>query len=330
MASHLREVERVPVLEHARRVAAAHAREVLRERGGVPDAVRIVGRAGGAAPGALVDVAVGGAVLDVRDVQAEVDRRVLGGVPAALQLQLVDVGLHVAVAERRARHQLAFRARGADDAHHRKVVREVDRGGAALERGGAQVGVGAVGAVLARRGVGRVGVGLEPQGGAGLPGQVQAQRAQRRLDDEPVAAHGDVLEAGAAANRRVWVREVEGLAIEFGPRHRAVGPAADRRAEVEPRRQVAALGVHDVLRERVVQRAGERVRRLPLQRQLAVGALALDAVDRVVDVLRHLVQVGRARAVGDVLRAGRARLRDPPQVVSAPGTCASRWWRAWL
>ncbi|MET3930138.1 hypothetical protein ABIE51_002025 [Lysobacter sp. OAE881] len=46
-----------------------------------------------------------------------------------------------------------------------------------------------------------------------------------------------------------------------------------------------------------------------------IRALALHAVDAVVEVLRDRIDVGRARAVGDVFRTRRARLRDRAPVV---------------
>ena len=69
----------------------------------------------------------------------------------------------------------------------------------------------------------------------------------------------------------------------------------------------------------VVERRDHVIHRRELQRQLAVGALALDAVDAVAEILRHRVGVGRIGTVGDVLRAGRAGLRDRAPVVLVTG-----------
>ena len=78
-------------------------------------------------------------------------------------------------------------------------------------------------------------------------------------------------------------------------------------------------GLDLVLGVGVVERRGERVDRRALQGELAVGALALDAVDAVAEVLRHRIGVGRIGTVGDVLRARRARLRNRAPVVLVAG-----------
>src|SRR3546814_8767155 len=86
----------------------------------------------------------------------------------------------------------------------------------------------------------------------------------------------------------------ECLRIEYRSRNRPVGPRAARVIMVEPDAHVAVAYFDGVLRERIFQRRGQRVRGANLQDRLAVDPLAVDVVEIVGTVLRHFVNVGRA------------------------------------
>src|SRR5690606_35708874 len=105
------------------------------------------------------------------------------------------------------------------------------------------------------------------------------------------------------------------LGIDDRRRDRAVGPDAVAFAVVEPYRQLAALLLDLVLDVGVVQRGGDAVARRPLHRQLAVGALAVHAVDGIAGVLRTRVDAVGAGTVLDPVVVGLARLRQPVPTV---------------
>ena len=273
------------------------------------DAVVVVRRGADAAPGVALHEAEGGAVLDIGVGRAEVQAGVVAELVPALDLGLLDLGLVVGVVEHRTRHQCLRRlhlrhARRKRDGHHREVTAEVGGGVAAHERRHAEHAGRTPRAVGARLGRGVVVVERQVEGVADFPVDVEAERL----------VLVDVGQAHAA-HRHVAVGRIDDLLVDDRRGHRAVGPGGDRRAEVEPHRQLVALLLDLVLGVGVVQRRGDVVGRRPLQSQLAVGALALHAVDAVVEVLRDRVDVGRTRAVGDVLRARRTRLRNRAPVV---------------
>ena len=84
------------------------------------------------------------------------------------------------------------------------------------------------------------------------------------------------------------------------------------------------LRVHLVFGVGVVERRRERVDRLELERQLAIGALALDAVEAVAQVLRHRIDVGRrsGRLVMFCERRAPGADRAPVVLVAAERTPA--------
>src|SRR3546814_6398017 len=94
---------------------------------------------------------------------------------------------------------------------------------------------------------------------------------------------------------------------------------------VEPGGQLVPARLDLVLGVGVVERRGDPVGRRPLQGGLAVGALALHAVDRVDQVLRDRVDVAGAGRIGRV--GGRIRIRQRALATGAgvPHTATRRF-----
>ena len=313
--------------ELAEGVAAARELvEVAADVVGDPEAVGIVRRAvAEAAPVVALGEVVGGPVLDLGGRHAEIQARIIGEVEAAAHLGLLDFRLHVAVAEGRAGHHHLVgpdrgHARRQQHRQHREVAAEVHVGDAAREGGRPDHVVGSVRAVRARLRAGAVVVELEVERVGHFPGHVEAQRlvlVARRVER---AGHRQVaparFEAGRADVGRVARRPLLGgrveaarvLGVAGGGRDRAVGPRGFRGRLVEPGGQLVPARLDLVLGVGVVERRGDPVGRRPLQGGLAVGALALHAVDPVDQVLRDRIDVARAGRVGRV--GGRFRVRQ--------------------
>ena len=134
-----------------------------------------------------------------------------------------------------------------------------------------------------------------------------------------VAANRLVLAARRRLRRRI--RQILGLAraeplgVEVRARDRAVGPRARRVVVVVPDADAVIANVDRVARIGIVERRGQGVGRLELEDRLPVDALALAVDDVVARVLRHLIDVGRARAIGDVGGARVAWLRERTPIV---------------
>ncbi len=314
-AAHAVEVEREEIVEQIRIAAAGDLIEVLADRIGAPHVVREhrrVERDVGA-PGVVLHGRERGTVLHLRQRDAEVQARVVGEIEVAAQLCLLDVHLHVAVAERRAGDRILRRvdgalARGQPHADHREVLPEVTRGIAAHEACNTEHGVGAIRAVGAGFSARIVVIELEAETLGGLPLEVEAHRLVLVLAGELGAAH-----------RQVAVGAGDQLGVHERACHRTVAPAAGRGTEVEPHRQLVALGLDLVLGVGVIERRSQRVHRTPLQGELTVGAFALDAVDAVAEVLRHRIDVGCIGTVGDAFGARLPRLRNRAPVVLVAG-----------
>ena len=266
---------------------------------------RVVGRRGGAAPGVALLGREGRAVVHFGRGQAELQVGRFHHVQLAAYLGLGHFALHVTVLEYRTGHLLrGAGVVGADDRQDREVLAEVGRGVTAAEAGGAQGVARAERAVRLRDGGRLVHVEVQAQAVGHFPRGVEAEGIVLRLGGEVGAAHGDVA-----------VRGRNQFLVDQRCGDRTVGPAAGRRAEVEPGRQVAAAGLDLVFGVVVVERGGQGLGRGELQGQCAVGALALHAAHAVVQVLRDRIHIGRSWTVGDRWRAHGAWLGNRAPVV---------------
>ena len=313
---HLLELEGVDRRRQRGIVRSGDALELVGQAGEVEE---IVGHRGcaergtarvDAAPGLVLDEAVGGPhlVIDVREAPVDAAQEIAVVVVMPLKLELVDLVLEIRVAERVAGRRDQRRVQRVDTRIHlvrddRQVVLEIDAlrldaEDRATDRGAAAVIVGRLGD---RGRVMRIERHRDVAGR--FPGQIAAER----------------LVLGLVGTQRAAVRQVlagrEILGIEDRARRGAVGPGAARVAEVEPDADAAVAHLDLVARIGEVQRRGQRVGRLGLQHELAVDALAVDVDDVVVGALRDFIDIGRARAIGDVRSPRRTRLRERTPVV---------------